>query len=298
MNEELTAEESALDAAMQAEAPVESTEQDAPESAQQAEQPAEQDAAPEDGEKVKMVPHGAMHKERERAKSAEAANAELQAQLEALQAQMAETAETVKQIKNPVEPPKTLDQQIAELPDQIDDPDGFKAALAALLKPQAEQVGQVQQQIQEQRQRQAVEQHVAQVEQVFREQAPDYDDALNFAMDARRQELKIWGVPEHQIEAAIHNEVAGIINNSIATGLNHAQQVYDYAKLRGYQGPKPAATEADRMGKLAATQQSQQSLSAAAGSPSGQYDIATLASMSEAELAKVPEAEIARAMGG
>jgi hypothetical protein len=307
MSDELTAEETAALEAMQAE-PVEAPEESAVES-EAADVPFEVDAKPEaeaaeqeegQGDKVKMVPHGAMHQEREGRKAAEAENARLTEQMTLLQQQIEKATSEIEAIKNPVEPEKTVDEQIAALPDPIEDPEGFKVALAQVIKPQADQVDQVQQQVQQQVQRQAAVNYAAQVENSFRQQTPDYDDALNFAVESRKAELRIWGVPEDQIGVSIHDELATVVNNSIANRTNHAQQIYEFAKLRGYKGPTPAPAEqeADRMDKLAATQQTQASLSSAGGQSTGGYTLAALANMSEAELAKVPQSEIDRVMAG
>jgi hypothetical protein len=74
----------------------------------------------------------------------------------------------------------------------------------------------------------------------FRQEAPDFQDAYNYLIKSRVQELQAIGTDPAEIPAIIKNDELGIAARARALGTNAAQIAYSFAKARGYGGPKPA----------------------------------------------------------
>ena len=117
---------------------------------------------------------------------------------------------------------------------------------------------QAQQQQQEQQFFQAI---AAQVNE-FRQTSPDYDDALNFVLNSRRDELLAMGVDENAANMRIGQEAQEISMNAFQSGQNPAKVVYQMAKLRGFK-PEPPKKNLETIKK---GQQASSSLSGASGS--------------------------------
>jgi hypothetical protein len=141
---------------------------------------------------------------------------------------------------------------------------------------------------QAEQQRQATFSRLASLEQQFAATAPDYEAAVQFAGQSRETELAIMypnSTPE-QRKAYIANEWEQIVQTSMQSGINPAEQVYNFAKARGFTAPAPVApTPAQpNLAAVAAAQQRHQSLSDA---PGGEVvpplDAKALARMSDRE---------------
>ncbi len=117
----------------------------------------------------------------------------------------------------------------------------------------------------------------------FKKTTPDYDDALAHVLEARKQELIAMGAPEYEAQNRVAMEAQEIAVNSLRSGQNPAQVVYQLAKLRGY-GAKQTAQ------KLATIEQGQKaasSLANVAGVGEGPgVSLAEIDSMSEDEFDK------------
>lgn len=287
MTEQLTADESAAMQAMaQDSAPVESTEvvdvpQEESAPVAQAEPVAEPDKPPPG-----MVPQGALHQERERRKAAEQ-------QFQALQAKLAE-------IEARLNPPAEI-----VVPDPILDPQGFKQFQIDQIKQRAAERAEAERQQAESQQTQALMARLNQDVITFKASTPDYDNAFNHAVQARRQELAFYGNSPEQIEAQMEVDVKAIVQQAYGQGRNPAELFYEYAKMRGY-GPAPQAPAPQAAAQVTALAQSQrqtQSLAPAGGPANdGGITIEALSKMSEAELAAMPKAKrdevMRKVMGG
>lgn len=282
-DETLTVEEEAFKTAAEsddgaAEAPVEAP-AEAPEEAPEEPQ-ADQDAPqkPPEG----YVPHQAMHQQRELRKIAEARVRELEAQIEAQKAQ------------TQAEP--SLDDMIAQLPDQFENPEGFRDGLKRILSGVRQPVDQFQQQQRQQAELSQLQQYCAGYENMFRANRPDYDAALDYARQSRAKELEIFGTPPHQIEQIIRQDMIQVVAMARANGTNPAQQFYDFALSRGY---KPAGEPAaEKITRLADTQRKTESLGGAPGGTPGELSLEQIAAMSEDEIANLPEEAKRKALGG
>jgi hypothetical protein len=287
MTEQLTADESAAMQAMaQDTAPVEAVEvvdvpQEEPAPAVQAEAPAPEAEKPPPG----MVPQGALHQERERRKAAEQ-------QFQALQAKLAE-------IEAKLNPPAEI-----VVPDPILDPQGFKQFQIDQIKQRAQERAEAERRQAETQETQALLARVNQDVAAFKVVAPDYDNAFQHAVQARRKELAFYGNSPEQVEAQMEVDVKAIVQQAYQQGRNPAELFYEYAKMRGYSAaPAPQPQAAAQVTALAESQKQTQSLAPAGGPANdGGITIETLSKMSEAELAAMPKAKrdevMRKVMGG
>jgi len=289
MSEQLTADESAAMAAMQADtAPVDETPVAElvaqPEPVAQVETPAAEPDKPPPG----YVPQGALHQERERRKATEAQFQTLQQQLAELQAKL-----------NP--PPEIV------IPDPILDPKGFREFQIKQITERAEEKAAAERQAMEAQQQQLVMTRLNQDVATFKATTPDYDNAFQHAVKARQQELAFYGNSPEQIASQMEVDVQAIVQQAYSQGRNPAELFYEYAKMRGYSAAPVAAPvvsqAAVQVQALAEAQRQTQSLSPAGGPANdGGMTIETLSKMSEAELAKMPKAQrdevMRKVMGG
>lgn len=292
--EELSAEESAAIEEMQADSePVEAQEAEAVEpeakeaATEAAEEPEEAEFkssrkdAPPDG----YVPHQAMHKERVRRQELEAQNQELAQRLQAFNAMLQQQqAEAQK-------PPEWADSLTH--PEEAKRYQEWQAQQVQATQQRLEQMARAQQMQQVQ---QARYQDAVQLANSFREQVPDYDQAVEFINKARHDELAIYGLTDDQIKAQMAQEANGVYDAGKRLGMNPAEIIYNLAKQRGYRGQQ--VEEAQRIEALADAQRQTQGLGSGGARASGRLTLSQIAEMSEADVAKLGEAEIARAFGG
>jgi hypothetical protein len=171
-------------------------------------------------EKGNTVPQGALHAERERRKAAEVELTQLREQLGAIQ--------------------KMREQVASRKPEDLpaaDDP----AAIEHLRK----RLGEVEQQTTrvtqtmdqaalDQQELQQLGSFMGQSEAAFRQEKPDYDEAINHVVQARARELTRYGLNQAQIQETIREEATEIVRTAVARGLNPAQLGYEIAQDRGY----------------------------------------------------------------
>lgn len=178
-------------------------------------------------------------------------------------------------------------QKAPEIPPE-DDMVGRINWLVDQMRQQGEQTQQSREAQQAEQQRQATFSRLATLEQQFIATAPDYEAAVQFAGQSRENELAIIypnSTPE-QRKAYVANEWEQIVQSSLQSGINPAEQVYKFAKARGFTAPAPVApTPAQpNLAAVAAAQQRHQSLSDA---PGGEVvpplDAKALARMSDRE---------------
>jgi hypothetical protein len=290
MSEQLTADESAAMAAMAADtAPIEEAPVADPGPVSQPEPQAEAPAVEPDKPPPGMVPQGALHQERERRKAAEQQFQALQEKLAAIEAKL-----------NPPQP--------IEIPDPILDPKGFREFQIKQITERAQEKAESERRAMEAQQQQMVMARLNQDVAAFKATTPDYDNAFQHAVKARREELAFYGNSEEQIAAQMEVDVQAIVQQAYSQGRNPAELFYQYARMRGYSGPAPMAPAAPppavaQVQALAEAQKQTQSLAPAGGPANdGGVTIETLSKMSEAELAKMPKAQrddiMRKVMGG
>ncbi len=70
----------------------------------------------------------------------------------------------------------------------------------------------------------------------FREEVPDYDDALDFVLKGRAADLRATGMADADIGKVIDAESAFIADQALRAGKNPGEVVYALAQNRGYSG--------------------------------------------------------------
>lgn len=233
-------------------------------------------------EKGNQVPQGALHAERERRKEAEKRWQQADAQLQSI-ARLREAAAS-RQPPPLAEPAPEDDAaaQIAYLRDRLARVEGTQTEFAR--ERETEQVDQME--------RQHLTTALTTAENEFRQATPDYDDAINHVIQARAQELALYGVPPVEIQKHLQQEVLDITRSAIAQGRSPAEVGYQLATLRGYrraeggQGEQPQgqAGGAAQVAAIAAAQRGSRSLGQASGAaPAKDLNAQTIASMSQDE---------------
>jgi hypothetical protein len=143
----------------------------------------------------------------------------------------------------------------------------------------------------------------AQLTQQFASKNPDYEDALNFVKDRRREQIQLLypTAAPNQVEEAIALEYGNIVRESLERMPNGsirfrrvpAEAVYAMAKSMGFQSAPPAVEPpapvgADVVDQTRRRSSAATSLSVVSGSEgSPPLDTKRLAQMSEAEFAKI-----------
>jgi hypothetical protein len=93
---------------------------------------------------------------------------------------------------------------------------------------------------------------MVQSEARYRQEKPDYDDAINHVIHMRANELALYGLAPAQIQRTIAEEATEIIRSAVQQGRDPAELGYQIALSRGYRPrkatarPKPNRTAARR----------------------------------------------------
>ena len=208
---------------------VQGTEQQQPSEEQQA-PPPNPAAAPD--RPAGYVPHEALHEARE-------SNKRIAAELGEVRARSERMEQTFQKLIS------SLNEKPA--PDPTKDPLGHiqhrNEALESELKGIGTKLDQLQRQTSEQDRYQQIAQGIASDEQAFRSAAPDYDQAVQFLKDSRREDLRDLGVPAHQIDAILGQEVMQFAAAAAQQGKSAAKTAYDMAKRRGFKAGAKATPQ-------------------------------------------------------
>lgn len=233
---------------------------------------------PESKDQNKMVPHAALHEEREARKAADKRSTE------ATEARI--RAEERMNLLIQASQPKPVEKQ------SMPDPD--KDALGAL-KYATQQLTDLQQQnerfTQQQQQQEVsrIAQQAAYQEQQFTAITPDYQDASGFLLNSRARELEAFGASPQQIQQQIEMEKFQLAQQALQSGRNPAEMVYTMAKLRGY-AAKVAPVTQDNIDRISQGQKANTSLSNINGTS------VNTKGLSGADIAKLPEDEFQKLM--
>jgi hypothetical protein len=231
------------------------------------------------GDKSGTVPQGALHAERERRKEAENKWREAQTQLQAIADMRARVAAAKPQ--ETAAPAGDDDaSQLAYLRQRVEQAE--RTANGVAQDRQTEQVDNLE--------RQHLSTALSTAEAEFRAQRPDYDAAVGHVVQARAQELALYGLNPMQVQQTLQQEVLDITRSAIAQGRSPAEVAYQLATLRGYRPetgeqasaqPNPAAAQ---VAAVAAARQGSRSLGQASGAaPPKDLNAQTIAAMSEDE---------------
>lgn len=250
------AQDEAAFAELQSETPEESAspeQEPQPEIAESTEEPeVEEPKAGREEREVPKVPIHALHKER-------AENRELKQQMSAMKEMVDEIRRQARE--------KQEGQQREQLDEKWDaDPLGY---LRDKIENQERHVQESEQQRNrresEERQQNEFVQSVSTQVQTFQEEHPDYGDALTHLLDARARELRVYGYPEDQVQAAVNNEATALAQHAYQNGRNPGEVAYELAKVRGYM-PKTSESNG-KLDKIEKGQKASKTLSGTQGKP-------------------------------
>ena len=248
----------------------------------QAAEPPSQAQAPEDSDKPQdMVPHAALHEEREKRK-------ELDGQVRRMEERFSEFLGRVK-AEQEVRDQTAQAAQAPQVPEFDDDPAAnLDQRLKAQEQAQATSQEQVQAQMHEQQQRNqinAFEREFQSKEQAFASKTPDYYQATEFLRDSRLNELKTLGYPEAQARQVLDAEALQYAITATNNGVDPVEMFYKVARERGYKagaGPNGTPTQVD-LKTLQANIERADSMGSRGGTPRESLSLAELSNMSENE---------------
>ena len=203
------------------------------ETAETAEKPAEGEAAESEEQKPSpQVPIQALHQERDKR--------------QALERQLAELKSQVEEITKPPAPVIDRDTEVRKLMES-----GELTEVEAEIRFDQEQIKQEQAEAKEfrkiQQEQQAKQNEINTVQAQystaatkFAEKQTDFNDAYNFALNARATQLRFEhpDATDAQINNSIYISEINLAASAIKAGKDPAETVYEYAKTFGYQGPK------------------------------------------------------------
>jgi colicin import membrane protein len=151
------------------------------------------------------------------------------------------------------------------------------------LQKQVEDFGK---QTEAQRFQQELTQRVVSSEHVFRQDHPDYDEAVQYLRSGRAREFQAMGMTDQvQIEQALSQEAMQLAQMAVKNGASTAEMAYNIAKSRGY-SPK---AQLDKLANVQKGQEKSASLSNTGGGEERILDIEALAEMDDADFAKAVE---------
>lgn len=127
--------------------------------------------------------------------------------------------------------------------DVDNDPIGAIRYLTAKVNAYEHQAQQQAQQHQAKEQEQAIrgqiQTYMAESEAVARSDYPDYNEAAQYLVQSRQNELQALGYPQDTILNTIRDEYEGLAYQAMQNGQNPAYLVYNQARARGFTGPQP-----------------------------------------------------------
>lgn len=241
---------------------------------------------------------------------ARASERELRQQNTVLMGRLNEVISAMSQTRQPQAAP----QQEPSGPPPADDP--FARLNWLVDQFQVQQTASAEQQqamARQQAERSEHEQFVGRVrvaEEAFKKSTPDFDQAVEFARQARDAELALlypMSTPD-QRQQAIYQDWANVARSALQAGMDPAAQIYKFAQARGYTGaaaaPNAGQQQAIDPRAMAERQQRHMSLSDAPGGERAQpVDAKALANMTDKQFKawmsqKGNEAKFDEIMGG
>lgn len=289
-----------------------------PQTAQaQPKKPAAAAAAPKDGEegaegegegegdgRQRMVPHGALHEERQARRQE---RAEFEARLKTAEETNAKIMDRFEKFVAAIQP-KAPEPEAPKEPDFQEDPAGWikfqmedKGKTIEELRKEISELKTGNQQRTEVESRQAtirdVMNYAVAKENDFKAKTPDYDAASDYLVESQRFELELNGLTADQVEQQIQFARLSIAAAAKQKGTNPAELIYQMAQKRGYKPQQDAEGEGggeqqqqqqrpSAEARLAAARKGQQQsggLSGARGNAPAGLTVQALLEMSDAE---------------
>lgn len=243
-----------------------------------------------------MVPHAALHEERERRKAADARLALLEERTNLLLQNIGRAPQQQVAAPDPNAQPEIV------VPDERADPVGH---IIAKLQVQERELQVLRGGSQQQREAQqqamvinAIQTQARALEGEFKQATPDYDAAIEFLVQKDSEELKALGYADPaQRDAIIRQKGLQIAADAIQNRANPAERLYAIAKLRGFAG-SPAAEDieqpatngaAQKIATIANGQRQSRTLSGARGAAPQAMTASRLLEMSDADFSRALE---------
>lgn len=224
-----------------------------------------------------FVPHQAMHAERLKRQELERRLAEIEAKEKEAEA-----------------------EQAPQYVDPLDDPEGFRRYDEWRTAQVNKRLEEQQSAFQRAQQERIAYLDVQKSEAEFQAKTPDYPKAVEHLYNHRARELQSMGYPPEEAQSQIVRDVHAIYEAAKQIGMNPAELAYHRAMSIGYKRVevKPETNEAEKVQALAKAQDAASGIGTTGAPQEGQLTIEQLSKMSEAELAKVPEEQFKKVMGG
>ena len=225
----------------------------------------------------KVVPHGAMHEERERRKEAEQRAARAEERI----------ARILEASQRPRDPPPQQPQTPQITPRDVNPVEHFDQRAQATEKELSELRNWRQQQeqaAQYQQQRETFKSAYASKAIEFAQEQKDFGEAYQFLLADRSAELQMLGYDSQTSARILEQEELGIAATAMQQNENPAKRLYALAKKRGFRSGSASADKLDTIERG----QKAQGLGGASASPptSGEVTAKQIAQMSNAEFDK------------
>jgi hypothetical protein len=250
--DELKAQEAAPDAEIEQHEPAEQGGQDRPRGPDgkfvPKEDSAEAAAEVDEGkDKGSTVPQQALHAEREKRKAAEDRERSKDDEL----AKVREQLDAIAKMREQVAARKPADLPAADDPAALEH---LRARLNEVEQGQTRISQHMDDTALAQREVQELGNVMVQSEARYRQEKPDYDDAINHVIHMRANELALYGLAPAQIQRTIAEEATEIIRSAVQQGRDPAELGYQIALSRGYRPAEgDGKTEAKPNGGAQAT---------------------------------------------
>lgn len=195
------------------------------------EDPAGDEGADEGAEPAKKkgdtVPQGALHAEREKRKASDAERDAAKAENN----QLKEILDAIRQMREQVASRKPEDLPAADDPAAIEH---LRKRMAEVEQTTTRVTQDRDNELLNQRELQELGGFMHQSETAFRQQKPDYDDAINHVVQSRARELARYGLSLPEIQQTIAQEATDIVRTAVAQNRDPAELGYEIAQDRGY----------------------------------------------------------------
>ena len=121
----------------------------------------------------------------------------------------------------------------------------------------------------------------------FKKAAPDYDQAIEHLVRQRASELQALGYQGQQILQVMQQERAAVLDQSLRSGRNPAETLYNLAKARGFVPKAQEQPGAEKMDTLEAGAKAASGIDNVAGRQSKTIGIQSLIEMDDDEFYKI-----------
>ena len=220
-----------------------------------------------------------------------------------LQKQLQELAEKNEKLLKTFETALQPKQVEPQVPDKDEDPIGYLQYQNQKLQARVDEIDKfknmtVEQQEQHAKGQKFVNDYRYQLNQ-FASQTPDFNKAYDFALQSRIDEYKIFGLSEEAATKKAREDEAAFAYDAMQDGVNPAERIYQFAKLRGFQNNATLSShppKANGHAKVDATtkieqiergQRASRTLNETGTNPGNKMTVSDIANLSDKEFEKL-----------